>query len=184
MKSKAGFRHSGCSWPWPCISDGPSCWWQLLQYLLPSLSPRLLASLVWRLLVITHWHMHPYPTFIFQFPQSLCPCASFSSWHHSDPSHTPVSSCYHCERWGPLGSWSLPDGCHFYLRTHTCIQNTEPLTQEITQRWNLIGKQDMFWWSGWTSVLITHCWYSTWPCYPLAHPFPHLCFSPVHLDLI
>lgn len=55
----------------------------------------------------------------------------------------------------PLG---LSD-CQFYLRT--CTQNREPLTQEISQRWNLIGKQDMLWWSGHTSVLTTHCWYST-----------------------
>lgn len=56
----------------------------------------------------------------------------------------------------PLG---LSD-CQFYL--HTCTQNREPLTQEISQRWNLIGKQDMLWWSGHTNVLTTHCWYSTW----------------------
>lgn len=146
----AGLRHSGCPGPGPGSPGVPSCRQQRLQYLLPSLVPELLASLAWCLLVIAHWHTHPHHTYLLQFLQLLAPWTHGPLWPVA-PCPVATTQTPHTLRslqllppraLGPLGLVVPPQWGHLRLRTLTCTLNKEPLTQEISQRWNLIRKQD------------------------------------------
>lgn len=83
--------------------------------------------------------------------ESMCP------YINADPCPVATAQTPHTRRslqlllpWAPgsLGLVVPPQWWHLHICTHTCTQNTEPLTQESGQRWSLMRKQDRLWWSG------------------------------------